>query len=275
MQPGTPISLFDTPSLQKYLQRKLRAFYQPQVRMDGSIAGVEVLARLWDEQLAELPRAAPIAFIDRVGLLPFMTMTLVDQALDVSADMQQRCGRALPVSINLQAEQLLDATFIDAIAHSMDARNLPASALTLEIVEKSFHGDMDQLARQLERIRERGFRVSLDDFGTGESNWHRFLSLPVQEWKLARELVDGVATSKVKALLVRKLLEIGRELGITTVVEGIDNNADLAWFHEAGYPDMVIQGFVVARPMHAEALNDWLADNVPAATNKRMAIAIH
>jgi EAL domain-containing protein (putative c-di-GMP-specific phosphodiesterase class I) len=273
MQYDTTVSLFDKSNLQKYLQRKLRAFYQPKVGVNGSIAGVEVLARLCDECLPETSKVAPIAFIDQAGLLSFMTMTLLDQALNVSAQVRQRCGKVLPVAINLHAEQLLDVTLLDAIVRSMNAMDFPASAVTLEIVEKHFDGDMDQLARRLEHARALGFRISLDDFGTGESNWHRLLSLPVHEWKLARELVNGVATSKVRAVLVRKLLEIGKELGMTTVVEGIDNKADLAWLRDMGQSDIVIQGYVVARPMSAATLKGWLTERTSAPVSEPMAIA--
>lgn len=263
MMPASEV--FDPPSLQRYLARKLRAFFQPQMRMDGSVAGVEALARLWDERLPGASKVAPIAYIDRAGLLPFMTMALVEQALDTSAAARQRNGAPLPVSINLQAEQLLDVSLLDAIMRAAEARDLPASGVTLEIVETGFHGEVDKLLRWVDSAHALGFRISLDDFGTGESNFHRLVSLPVHEWKLARELVNGVATCKVKTVLVRKLLEMGAELGLTTVVEGVDSMADLTWLRKAGYPDMIIQGYVAARPMPAGVLADWLSGHTSSA----------
>ncbi|HEY9132312.1 MAG TPA: EAL domain-containing protein [Dyella sp.] len=259
--------VFDTPNLKKYLERKLRAFFQPQMRMDGQVVGVEALARLWDDRLPGASKVAPVAYINRAGLLPFMTLALVEQVLDVSAGALMNCGQPLPVSINLQAEQLLDVSLLDAITRALEARGLVASGVTLEIVETGFHGDPDKLLRWLDSARAMGYRLSLDDFGTGESNFHRLVSYPVQEWKLAREIVNGVAACKIKAVLVRKLLEMGAELGLTTVVEGVDRMADLDWLCNAGYPDMVIQGYVVARPMPAGRLAGWLSGRMPAVTH--------
>lgn len=233
------------------------AFFQPQQRLDGTVEGAEALAR-WEAPNGDL--LTPDQFLPRIaGSRGSATLArrMCMRALALNA-WQTAAGRPLNVSVNAPPDVIADPGFVAWLTHEL-AGTTRDGALTLELLETPYHGSERRLVRALERLRDVGVRIAIDDFGTQASTMCRVRSLPVDEWKIARELVHGVSRCGSRAHRLARLIRVGQRLGLRTVLEGVEAPDDLAWVRAHCPAETVIQGFAVARPMSFADTRRWIA----------------
>jgi EAL domain-containing protein (putative c-di-GMP-specific phosphodiesterase class I) len=152
---------------------------------------------------------------------------------------------------------LLDAGLPDAIAALLDREGLPASTLELEITESTIMADPPHVSEVLGRLSGMGVKLAIDDFGTGYTSLGYLKRLPVDAIKIDRSFVIGMATERGDATIVRSVIDIGRNLGLETVAEGVESRD--AWRQLASFGCHQVQGYHVARPLTAEAAGAFLA----------------
>ncbi|MGZ5290570.1 MAG: EAL domain-containing protein, partial [Actinomycetota bacterium] len=165
-------------------------------------------------------------------------------------------GIDLPVAVNLSVRDLLDPGLTTEIRDLLERRELPPDRLLLEITESSV---MDQPERALATLHELagiGVGLSVDDFGTGYSSLAYLQRLPVGELKIDRSFVMRLGTSESDAEIVRSTVELGHNLGLSIVAEGVEDEASLTFLVNAGCD--VAQGFYIARPMPAGDVPAWV-----------------
>ncbi len=153
--------------------------------------------------------------------------------------------------------QLQEAGFVDDVRRALTDSGLGADALTLEITESVIAQQRESLSSTLESLRALGVRLALDDFGTGYSSLSQLRSPPVAELKIDRSFVRGLHTDADNAALVRAKLDLGRALGLTTVAEGVESDAEAEELRLLGCD--LGQGFHFARPLPADAFERHLA----------------
>jgi EAL domain-containing protein (putative c-di-GMP-specific phosphodiesterase class I)/CheY-like chemotaxis protein len=237
-------------------------YYQPKVALDGgALQGAEALLR-W--HVPGHGMLAPCTFLPQVeaaGVMDVMTLEVVRLALrDWHA--WHRAGLALPLSINLSPLSLADPHLASQLIAAVSAARVPPSHITFEVVEHTEVADLATALRILIKLRLHGFGLSLDDFGAGHASLLRLSRFPFNELKLDRLLVhDACRRPHVKPLL-RHAIATARELGVTSVAEGIETPQDLALLRELGCD--LAQGYLIARPMPAWALPDWPGAGSPA-----------
>lgn len=237
-------------------------YYQPKVALDGgALQGAEALLR-W--HMPGHGMLAPCAFLPQVeaaGVMDVLTLEVVRLALrDWHA--WRRAGLALPLSINLSPLSLADPHLASQLIAAVSAACVPPSHITFEVVEHAEVADLATALRILIKLRLHGFGLSLDDFGAGHASLLRLSRFPFNELKLDRLLVqDSCRRPHVKPLL-RHAIATARELGVTSVAEGIETPQDLALLRELGCD--LAQGYLIARPMPAWALPDWRGAGSPA-----------
>jgi EAL domain-containing protein (putative c-di-GMP-specific phosphodiesterase class I) len=233
--------------------------YQPKVALDtGEVIGVEALVR-WQHPTRGL--LAPGQFVplaERTAAIGDLTRWVVDRALG-----QQRAwldaGIDLPVTVNLAAANVVDATLPDAIAALLERHGV--ERLECEISEHTVMADPRRAAEVLDRLRALGVRLSLDDFGTGHSSLSYLKRLPLDEVKIDRSFVAGMVEDENDAVIVRSTIDLARNLGLAVVAEGVES-AELMGELAALSCD-IAQGYHISRPLPADALTDWLqADSV-------------
>lgn len=233
------------------------AHFQPQQRLDGAVDGAEALAR-WERPNGDL--LTPDQFLPRLGRArgaAALTRRMCTRALALTA-WQRAMGRPLTVSVNVPPHVMADPGFVAWLTHEL-AGTASEGALTLELLETPYHGSERRLVRALESLRGAGVRIAIDDFGTYASTMRRVRCLPVDEWKIARELVHGVSQCGIRARRLARLMRVGQRLGLRTVLEGVEAPDDLAWVRAHCPAETVIQGFAVARPMSFADTRRWMA----------------
>jgi EAL domain-containing protein (putative c-di-GMP-specific phosphodiesterase class I) len=241
--------------------------YQPKLTLaDGKLVGVEALARWQHPERGLLSPAEFIPIAESTGLIVPLTLHVLDLAL---AQMRRwrSAGHDFGVAVNLSPRCLAEPELTEQVTQMLWRYHVPATSLELEITENTLAHDPERALATLTALDQAGIRISIDDFGTGYSSMSYLKRLPVSELKVDRSFVAGMLACADDEVLVRSLVELGHNLGLTVVAEGVEDDATLHALGEVGCD--VAQGYFLARPMPAEALRTWLgahiARGVPAA----------
>ncbi len=243
--------------LRQALERgELVLHYQPKAQLrSGRILGVEALAR-W--QHPEHGLIGPDEFIrlaERTGLIYPVTRYLLRAALRQAAQWH-RGGLRLSVAVNVSTRCLLDPTFPDQVAEGLAAEGVPADLLVLEITESAVMADPARALDALDRLHTLGVGLSIDDFGTGYSSMTYLKALPVDELKIDRSFVTQMATNPSDAVIVHSTIDLGHNLGLRVVAEGVETQAAQEQLAALGCD--TAQGYHLARPMPSDELERWV-----------------
>ena len=243
--------------LRRAIERdELVLHYQPKVEAgSGQLLGGEALVR-WEHPLHGI--VAPGDFIplaERTGLIAPLTHYVLDMALR-QCQAWLREGRELAMAVNVSARRLLDLSFPDEVAALLATWDVPARLLIIEITESTIMTDPVHAMEILGRLNGMGVQISIDDFGTGYSSMSYLKSLPVDELKIDRSFVSHMTSSGPDAVIVRSTVDLGRNLGLRVVAEGVE---DLATWDELKMLGCdAIQGYHVSRPLPPADLILWL-----------------
>ncbi len=236
---------------------QLVAYFQPKVAADtGDLVGVEALVRWRHPARGLLMPADFIALAESTTLIHRITTTVIDQSLAFARDRLDH-GQRLPVAVNVSTRCLLDAAFPASVAAQLEAAGVPADMLCLEITESTIMVDPDRALAVLGELHRMGVRLSVDDFGTGYSSMAYLKILPVDELKVDRTFVRDMATNDSNTALVQSAVDLGHNLGLAVVAEGVEDGVTLVALQAVGAD--VIQGYYTGRPMDPDALRDWLS----------------
>jgi diguanylate cyclase (GGDEF)-like protein len=235
--------------------------YQPKISLStGEIVGVEALVR-WNHPTRGLVRPdefMPLA--ERTGLIGPLTRYVLDLAL-AQVRTWSDAGRPLPVAVNLSARNLLDDQLADQVLGLLDKHGVPAAMLELEVTETAIMTQPLRAQRLLQRLRDRGVRLSVDDFGSGYTSLAQLTTLPVTEIKVDRSFVQTMTTDPGNALIVHSVIELAHNLGLAAVAEGVENEEALTQL--AGFGCDIVQGYHLSRPLPVDEFDLWYASGSP------------
>ena len=238
--------------------RTLTLYYQPTLAMhSGAVHGVEALVR-WHHPTRGL--MYPDDFIplaERVGLIPQLTQAVLALAIDEMARLD-RAGHPLRMSVNISRYDLIDEHLPKYIDELLQLHGMPHDRLTLEITESCLSEEPERVKEQIEDLRSRGIRISIDDFGVGYSSMSQLLELPIDELKIDKSFVLALETDHRAEAIVRSTIELGRALDLTITAEGTETPATYERLRRLGAD--VAQGYHIARPLTTEHLYAFLQD---------------
>lgn len=231
--------------------------YQPQFDLTtGKIVGVEALLRWPHPTRGVLGPEEFLPLVRRHALMGAVTAFVLGSALD-GAVRWRTVDAGIPVAINFFAPSIVDLRLPDQIAHALAERGLGAAALTVEVTEDLFMTNIGNARAVLNRLRESGTRVSVDDFGSGYSALSYLRDLPIDEVKLDREFIASVLADPRAAAVVSAVVSLARALGLTTVVEGVETAEVAAVLKDLGCD--VGQGYYFSPPLTLEELLEVLS----------------
>jgi diguanylate cyclase (GGDEF)-like protein len=229
--------------------RLLTLVYQPQFALaTGAVCGAEALLRWEHITLGSLEPGEFLPLVREHGLMDAVTDLVLSRAV-ADASGWHAAGTAIPVAINIWARSLDEDTLADRIMSVLDAHGMPASLLTVEITEELVVADFAKGRAVLNRLRDAGIRVSIDDFGSGYSTLTYLRELPIDEVKLDRHLITPIPYDQRAATIARSVIELAEELGIASVAEGIENDETVQWLRRFGCD--VVQGNYFCGPLPA------------------------
>lgn len=231
--------------------------YQPQITVrTGRVHGVEALVRWQHPVHGLLPPASFIPAAERTGLIRPLTLYVLDRALAQAAQWRRE-ERNLAVSVNLSVRDLLDPAFVHDVRRALDRYGVGTASLELEITETMAMVDPNRSLEVLEALAGLGVLLSVDDYGTGYSSLAYLQRLPVQRLKIDRSFVMGLVGDGPSAAIVRSTIELARNLGMTVVAEGVEDDATLLTLQEMSCD--AAQGFGIGHPVPADEIPDLVA----------------
>jgi diguanylate cyclase (GGDEF)-like protein len=245
-------------------RNQYRLVYQPIYNLDDlTVVGVEALLR-WDHPTRGL--ISPDEFIpilEQTGQIRDVGRWVLQHACQQMATWHAR-GDTLDVSVNVSGRQLDHDGIIDDVRDALQVSGLPASSLIIEVTETALMHNVDATARRLHAVKALGVRIAVDDFGTGYSSLAYLRQFPVDCLKIDRMFTNAVTTSPESKALVGTLVQLGKDLGLSTLAEGVETPEEMDLLRGA-HVDQA-QGFLMARPLDPETLeNQLLAPTRPAA----------
>jgi diguanylate cyclase (GGDEF)-like protein len=246
--------------LQRAIAREeLQLQYQPIVELATSrVTGAEALVRWWRGDEAVPPRAF-LAVAEDSGLIVALGEWVLRKVCAQGAAWRA-ASWDLGVSVNIALRQLNAPHFPAQVAAALAETGLPPSALTIELSERMLVEDAGLIADRLAELRDLGVKLAIDDFGTGYASLAHLRQLPADIIKIDPSFVSGLGQDPVLSMLTRTIVQVGRDLGMQVVAEGIEQPRQLAELREmgCGYG----QGFLVARPMAAPGVEALIRTGV-------------
>ena len=229
---------------------ELRIVYQPKVDLaTGQVTGAEALIRWPHRRRGLIPPDEFIPVAEHTGLLRPLTLFVLDAALAECARWRD-AGLELDVAVNLSVRNLLDVELPGDIQRMLQKYSLPPSALDLEITESALVTDPVRTNAVLEVIHNSGIKIAIDDFGTGYSSLSYLRRMPVSELKIDKSFVTSMTIDDNDASIVRSTIDLGRNLGLRVVAEGVETS-DVAE-ELAALGCHIGQGYYFGRPVPAE-----------------------
>ncbi|MGW4272302.1 putative bifunctional diguanylate cyclase/phosphodiesterase [Streptomyces seoulensis] len=234
---------------------EVQLHYQPKVRFDGQVAGLEALVRWVHPERGKVPPDEFIAIAESSGLMPHLTEYVLETALAQVARWRAQ-GLFTPVAVNVSPRDVHTPGFAGSVAARLARHGVPAGALQLEITEHVLLEDPQRAADTLAGLTAHGVKMSLDDFGTGYSSLVHLRRLPVSELKIDRSFVARLAVDTEDAEIVRCTVDLAHSLGLLVVAEGVED--DETWERLRDLRCDAVQGWLVAAAMPPEETTAWL-----------------
>jgi diguanylate cyclase (GGDEF)-like protein len=236
--------------------QQLVLHYQPKVDAHtGQLLGVEALVRWQHPERGLLPPNDFIPLAERTGLIGPLTHYVLDAALHQCREWRQ-AGHELAIAVNVSARSLLDLAFPNQVAGLLARWELPARLLVVEITESTIMTDPTHALEILGQLNAMGVQIAIDDFGTGYSSMAHLKTLPVHELKVDRSFVSHMTSNTSDAVIVHTTVDLGRNLGLRVVAEGVEDPQTLQELDALGCD--AIQGYYISRPLPASDLLHWL-----------------
>jgi diguanylate cyclase (GGDEF)-like protein len=232
--------------------------FQPKAELDsGCIVGVEALVRWIHPERGFIPPNDFIPIAERTGLIKALTRHVLRAAVQQCSEWRE-AGLDLHVAVNLTIPDLLDLELPDQIRKLLAELRVRPDQLELEITESTILADPFRVRQVLAQLNELGLRLAIDDFGTGYSSLAYLRRLPVHTIKIDRSFVMDMCENPSDATIVRSTIDLGRNLGLDVVAEGVETEETWQALREQGCT--LAQGYLLSKPVPAEELTSLLAE---------------
>jgi EAL domain-containing protein (putative c-di-GMP-specific phosphodiesterase class I) len=239
--------------------------YQPKTTLaSGRTEAVEALVRWRHPTLGLLYPDRFIPLVEQTDLIDKLTQWVLHQALSDLGALGPDAAH-VTVAVNISARNLGRPGFAELVVRALADAKIPARRLVLEITETALLTDPEGAVVVLTTLDALGVKVSIDDFGCGQTSLGYLSTLPVHELKIDRSFIGDMLANPAHAAIVRSIVDLGHNLDLEVVGEGVENLETLEILRAFGCD--AAQGYHVARPMPAELLGDWLFNASPAVTH--------
>lgn len=236
-------------------QNQLSLFVQPKIDfLTGKVLAVEALVRWNHPERGLLYPDMFIPFAEQTGHISKISHWMLSEASRYAA-LWQKEGLNIALAVNLSARDLIDIELPNKLKQILIKHGLSADSLSLEITESSIISDPERALETLERISKMGISLSIDDFGTGYSSLAYLKRLPVNELKIDKSFVLNLEHDHNDVTIVKSTIELGHNLGLKVVAEGIENRKcwDILKSMGCDYG----QGYLMSKPMNANQFIEW------------------
>jgi EAL domain-containing protein (putative c-di-GMP-specific phosphodiesterase class I) len=246
----------------------IELMFQPKVSVaTGAMVGVETFLRWRDSERGLMSPAAVIPVAEEHDLINALTEVVVHKAM-AQCGLWRAGGHDFKVAVNVSMQDLNRYDFPEFIVGSAEDEGVDPASVMLEVTESRLMADVAKPLEILARLRLKGVGLSIDDYGTGASSMQQLRRIPFTELKIDREFVAGAPRDAAARAMLTSSVGLGKDLSLSVVAEGVEDQEE--WDLVAAIGVDVVQGYFIARPMTAEALEDWFVARNSAAVDRSM-----
>jgi len=233
--------------------------YQPQIDIEtGAVSGLEALVRWIHPRLGLVFPDHFIPRLESLGLINRLSWFVMAKGFSELPHFHNGRKKNLTLSVNIPASALRELDFPDRTISLASKCGIPSKSIVIEITESGIIGELSRTLDVLTRLRVKGIHLSIDDFGTGYSMLQQLHLVPASELKIDKSFVRSVHLKRVKQVMVRKTIEIGHEIGMRVVAEGVETQEELGYLRANGCD--AVQGFLYCPPLPIPDLQRWLLE---------------
>lgn len=236
-------------------------YYQPQYNtFNGKIVGAEALVR-WQFPDGEIiPPARFIELFERKGLIVRLDFYVFEQVCRQIASMCEEKTEIFPISVNMSRAHMFEADLVEKLLTISDSYGVEPELLEIELTESAFMFEPAVVAEMIDSLRSAGFKVSIDDFGSGFSSLNLLKDLSLDALKIDMRFLEGFEKGGKVGTVVTSVVRMARWLNLPVVAEGVENEAQYRFLKSIGCD--CIQGYFFAKPMPAAEFEDRIKDDV-------------
>ena len=234
-------------------ERQLQVFYQPRYDVQCSpprLSSAEALIRWNHPELGMISPEQFVPLFEGNGMISKVDIFVWQEAARQVRKWKERYGFLLPVSVNISRTDLFDAALLEQLIILIKNNQLDFKDIKLEVTESAYTDKAKDLLNVVGRMRELGFEIEMDDFGSGYSSLNMLSEMPIDVLKMDMKFVRNIESSDTDLRLVKLILDIARYLRVRVVAEGVETKGQLSLLKEGGCD--LVQGFFFSRPLPAE-----------------------
>jgi len=229
--------------------------YQPIIDLhNGALAGVEALLRWQDPERGSVPPPEVIRAAENAELIDALTLAILTRAVRDRGTLAHG-GIDTNIAVNVSMQNLRNFSIVDRMTDIVTSAHDRPDRYTLEVTETRLIDDLAQVLEVLIRLRLQGFKIAIDDYGTGAANMQLLTQLPSTELKIDRSFVAAAPRNEQGRVLLQSAIELGLQLGQIVVVEGVETEMEASLARELG--SHLGQGYLYGRPMKLDELIAW------------------
>ncbi|MBR1821629.1 MAG: EAL domain-containing protein [Clostridia bacterium] len=233
-------------------EKQFIVYYQPKYDIRGDapkLYSAEALVRWIHPELGFISPGAFIPLFEENGLISKLDDYVWRQAAAQIRDWRDRLGVDLPVSVNLSRMDFFDVHLKDRLLAIVAENGISVNNFVLEVTESAYSQNMDQMLKTVGELREAGFHIEMDDFGSGYSSLNMLCVMPIDALKIDMKFVRNVANSATGYRMVELVIDMARALGVPAIVEGVEDEAQYRLMKQVGCD--IIQGYYFSKPVDA------------------------
>lgn len=229
----------------------IKVFYQPKYdSINGKAVGAEALARWIDTDGRVIPPSEFVPLLEETGLITILDWYMLEQVCKFLRDELENQRHVVTVSVNFSRVHTKETDFIRRLCSTVDGYGVPHNLVEAEITESAMATDGNDIIDFISRIRDSGFSVSIDDFGSGLSSLNFVKDVPANVIKIDKSLLSGNCENEKERIVLESIFEFAHRLKLVTVAEGVETKEQLGFLRTCGCE--IIQGFLFAKPMTQE-----------------------
>ena len=234
-------------------EKQFTVFYQPKfdVRPDEPVlCSTEALARWRHPKLGLISPGVFIPLFEKNGLIRELDSFVWREAVAQIRTWEERLGRLIPVSVNVSRIDLNDPPLLKILEKTVDEAGIGRESILLEITESAYTDNAEQIVNVVKSLRESGFFIEMDDFGTGFSSLNMITTLPIDALKLDIQFIRTAFRDRKDTRLLETVIRLAQSLGLSTIAEGVETEEQMLTLKALGCD--VVQGYYFSKPLPAD-----------------------
>lgn len=231
-------------------ERQFKVFYQPKYNIQCDpprLSSAEALIRWKHPDLGMISPGDFIPLFEGNGLISIVDSFVWQEAASQVARWKEKYGFVMPVSVNLSRSDVFDPTLVDRLVELIEKNGLEYKDIKLEVTESAYTDNAKNLLDVIDRLRDLGFEIEMDDFGSGYSSLNMLSAMPIDVLKMDMKFIRNIESSETDRRLVKLILDMAKYLDVPVVAEGVETEGQLSLLRNAECD--IVQGYYFSRPI--------------------------